>query len=38
LHLPCIYDSPRTTVATKPIQAFEEAELANLLLRMCPES
>ena len=27
LHLPCIYNSPCATAATKPIQAFEEAEL-----------
>ncbi len=26
------------TVATKPVAAFDEAELANLLLRMCPET
>jgi hypothetical protein len=26
------------TTITKPIQAFDEAELANLLLRMCPKS
>ncbi len=26
------------TPATKPVAAFDEAELANLLLRMCPES
>jgi hypothetical protein len=38
LHLPCIYDSPCMTAATKPIQASEEAELANLLLCMCPKS
>jgi hypothetical protein len=37
-HLPCTYDSPRATAATKPVQSFDEAELANLLLRMCPES
>jgi len=37
-YLPCIYDSPRATPATKPVAAFDEAELANLLLRMCPES
>jgi hypothetical protein len=38
LHLPCTYDSPRATTATKPVQSFDEAELANLLLCMCPES
>ena len=37
-YLPCTYDSPRATAATKPVAAFDEAELANLLLRMCPES
>ena len=37
-YLPCIYDSPRATLATKPVAAFDEAELANLLLHMCPES
>jgi hypothetical protein len=37
-HLPCTYESPRATAATKPVQSFDEAELANLLLRMCPES
>ena len=37
-YLPCIYDSPRATPETKPVAAFDEAELVNLLLRMCPES
>lgn len=37
-YLPCTYYSPRATAATKPVAAFDEAELANLLLRMCPES
>ena len=37
-YLPCTYDSPRATAATKSVVAFDEAELANLLLRMCPES
>jgi hypothetical protein len=37
-HLPCTYDSLRTTAATKPVQSFDEAELANLLLCMCPKS
>jgi hypothetical protein len=36
-HLPCTYD-PCATAATKPIQAFNEAELATLLLRLCPKS
>ncbi len=38
LHLPCTYDSPRATAATKPVQSFDKTELANLLLRMCPQS
>ncbi len=38
LHLPCTYESPRATTATKPVQSFDKAELANHLLRMCPES
>jgi hypothetical protein len=38
LHLPCTYDSLHATAATKPVQAFDEAELANLLFHMCPES
>jgi hypothetical protein len=37
-YLPCTYDSPHATVATKPVAAFDEAELANLLLRMCPKT
>jgi hypothetical protein len=37
-HLPCTYDSPRVTAATKPVQSFDEAELANLLLCMYPKS
>ena len=36
--LPSLYYSPRATQATKPVTPFDEAELANLLLRMCPES
>jgi hypothetical protein len=35
-YLPCTYDSPRATTATKPIAAFDEAELANLLLACAP--
>ncbi len=31
LHLPCIYDSPCVTAATKPVQAFEEAEEPRVL-------
>ena len=37
-HLPCLYDSPRANAATKAVAAYDEAELANLILRMCPES
>jgi hypothetical protein len=37
-YLPCTYNSPRATPATKPILAYDEAELANLLLCMCPKS
>ena len=36
LYLPCTYDSPRATAATKPVVAFDEAELANLLLHSAP--
>jgi hypothetical protein len=36
--LPSLYYSPRATQATKSVVAFDEAELANLLLRMCPDS
>jgi hypothetical protein len=32
LHLPCLHDSPRANPATKPVQGFNEAELANLTL------
>jgi hypothetical protein len=38
LLLSCLYNSPRATQATKPVAPFNEAELANLLLRMCPDS
>jgi hypothetical protein len=34
----CLYNSPRATQATKPDKPFNEAELATLLLRMCPDS
>ena len=37
-HLPCTYESPHTTASTKPIQSYDEADLANLLLCMCPKS
>ena len=36
--LPCLYNSPHATRSTKPVVPFDEAELANLLLRMCPDS
>ncbi len=36
--LPSLYYSPRATQATKPVTPFDEAELANLLLWMCPKS
>jgi hypothetical protein len=38
LLLSCLYNSPRATQATKPVAPFNEAELANLLLQMCPGS
>jgi hypothetical protein len=38
LLLPCLYNSPPAAQATKPIAPFDEAELANLRLRMCPDS
>ncbi len=37
-HLPCTYNSFCATAVTKPVQAFDKAELANLLICMCPES
>jgi hypothetical protein len=37
-YLPCTYDSPCVTASTKPVVAYDEAELASLLLHMCPES
>ena len=37
-HLPSTYDSPRATANTREITAYDEAELACLALRMCPES
>ena len=38
LHLPCLFYSPRATAATLAVAPFDDAELANLLLRMCPEA
>ena len=37
-YLPCTYNSPCTTASTKPVVAYDEAELASLLLHMCPKS
>ena len=34
-HLPGLIDSPKAIASTKKIQAFDEAELSQLLLRMC---
>ena len=34
--LPGLYTSPRATPATKIVEPFDEAELANILLRHCP--
>ncbi|MFM8588488.1 MAG: hypothetical protein ACKOBX_09120, partial [Bacteroidota bacterium] len=36
--LPSIYNSPKATESTEPAKPFTEAQLAVLLLRMCPES
>jgi hypothetical protein len=36
--LPGLYNSPKAGPATKPVEPFDEAELASQLLRMCPES
>jgi hypothetical protein len=38
VYLPCTYDSPRATTLTKPIVAYDKAELASLLISMCPKS
>ena len=38
MHLPCLYNSPRATASTSSVAPFDDAELANLLLRMCPEA
>ncbi len=37
-HLPCTYESPLAPTSTTPVQSYDEADLPNLLLRMCPES
>ena len=34
-HLPGLIDSPKAIGSTKKIKAFDKAELAQLLLRMC---
>ena len=36
--LPSIYNSPKATTSTRPAKPFSEAELANHILRACPES
>jgi hypothetical protein len=36
--LPGLYNSPKAGPAMKPVEPFDEAELACQLLRMCPES
>ena len=35
-HLPGLIDSPKALASTKKVQAYDEAELAQALLRMCP--
>jgi len=37
-HLPCVYNSPQANSATQSVMPFDGAELANLLLRMCPDT
>ena len=37
-HLPGTYDSPRANTATRKIESYDEAELAEAALRMVPES
>ena len=37
-HLPCLYNSPKATSITSAVTPFDDAELANLLLRMCPDA
>ena len=37
-HLPCLYYSPQASTATRAVSPFDDAELANLLLRMCPDA
>ena len=38
MHLPCLYYSPQASAATTSVMPFDDAELANLLLRMCPDA
>ena len=35
-HLPSLYNSPHAIIQMKPVAPFNEAELVNLLLHMCP--
>ena len=37
-YLPTVYDSGQAAATTKPAQPYGEAELAGMLLRMCPET
>ena len=37
-HLLSTYDSPRANATTREVKSYDEAELACLALRMCPES
>ncbi len=37
-YLPCTYDSPCVIAATKPVLAYNKAELVSLLVCMCPKS
>ena len=35
-HLPCLYYSPKANAGTKAVNPYDDAELANHVLRMCP--
>jgi hypothetical protein len=37
-HLPCLYNSPHASPVTSSVMPFDDAELATLLLRMCPDT
>jgi hypothetical protein len=37
-HLPCLYNSPHASPTTSFVIPFDDAELATLLLRMCPDT